>query len=1304
MGLTKEQRRQIEQQIIDHEKDYKEHRPAKIKLGDDQLEFKVEPNVMMPDKMASRRLSEYLFYRRELFTEKTVVDMGCGSGIQGIVMARFGARKVIFTDRCKWDGIEICFKDNSADNARALVPNFANRLRDGDLIFAEGDLFQGIEETTVHVIVFNHPFFSANPKKEFPGNSVVYSMLDPGDLINRFFKEARERYPDAMIVMPYFHLAGPINDPGIQALMQGYVPTTVSTFDVDAGLQNGPMSIYEFKLWEKLQRVDQTEYVKLKKVVKEEDSLVTLLRDNPAKETWQEPIPAGESTLVEEILNHRAILKVDWGEIFDEYDDEARDILFHQLLFSSLSRRVDKFLPTQGKHSILFVYYSQEGMRIGRGFYQANGLEDEQLNHEYDEFKEIVIRNNQFDLTKEILHELQRGELPSFGLHLHPGTFASIIDENAEGETCHFLESWINISFGKDHSELIAPSQQELSNESIFRLFLDSRGKTYNRETPTEFERKFFAVYLHEMKRILRKFAHVYLVPIHIDIAKSPIPVGSLIVCADSIVENEPIAEIIHMVSDFMTPIRLSEFNSQVFKHAIQSGVGTIMARNMSHNLGSHVLTTVATESTLESIHIKNSKNLYRYLQNRMDFIAQIATEFPQWTYPEWFVKLIIREFLNQKHILNYLAVSEGFGSGMIKLRIRKSKGGKTFDEIDLDKPTDDSLVAVPGGIVGNHAVYVILEDIIRNAAKHNHPHKATEKEVEQARSPLTITIDLWDNPDYEHVEITIWDDASKIEKDDSDDDLPENCNDGKGKPLHFEMNCKLTKGFIDLEGKLIKENWGLAEMRICSGYLQRESIKRIGAEGRKNLSIIKAKVIEDNEHYHLGYSFKIYKPKEVFILSKRIHNPLELRKYSVYAESMMRADTDFEFFVVDEVEDNEFLPELKKFIDATGEEKEKVHNVLKQRIELLPFRLFIVSDKIKKNLLSDFLRRRIALLTSSEFEELKKNLTSDVFEGVKKIEHFKLELYARWLKHLMESRNKQSVILSLRLSGKDAAQEGSIEANLFKNVGIKSAEKNQVLTLLGIEKLSESKEEKEKDWQLNDLPAYLSFVSTEVLAEGQTFTATENKIAYLRHGYYSAAGKAAYFENLSGNAIHFPLISHPPATEDSKYLKLKLLCQLIENGFVRIAICDERVSNSSLLESKDVQGYRFHKYLDAAGIVTVNKCKNWKIQSEKWLNELMDDGTITCSEENQQPFHRTVDVLIIHQGILDKLDMNSSEKTTWVNELKNKIPYVVVTSGRGKPEAVPANTKFLPFSTIESSLLSKPHHKFLLTSTLMNL
>lgn len=73
--------------------------------------------------------------------------------------------------------------------------------------------------------------------------------MQTGELIKRFFIEAKKHLKkDGVIIMPYFHLAGAINNPQIQAPKFGYKVVERFSMDIREGLQQGLASIYEITL------------------------------------------------------------------------------------------------------------------------------------------------------------------------------------------------------------------------------------------------------------------------------------------------------------------------------------------------------------------------------------------------------------------------------------------------------------------------------------------------------------------------------------------------------------------------------------------------------------------------------------------------------------------------------------------------------------------------------------------------------------------------------------------------------------------------------------------------------------------------------------------------------------------------------------------------------------------------------------------------------------------------------------------------------------------------------------------------
>ena len=237
----------------------------------------------------------------------------------------------------------------------------------------------------------------------------------------------------------------------------------------------------------------------------------------------------------------------------------------------------------------------------------------------------------------------------------------------------------------------------------------------------------------------------------------------------------------------------------------LKSAVGSIMSRNGSHNIGSHVLSALSHQIDT----MPDDRVFYQYIQQRMGYIANVTTGFPSWTTSTMLVGDMMRTFFSQHHLLGYIADSEGLHA----YRFRDSNGVPYPDEeqsetikiwvrrVDYDKDVkvthfvsffnckpettasnsleQDVALAIPGGIVGQHAFFTILENIIRNAAKHGwatkkqNDRKAADNpdfqydanviHREEAPKNLEIHISFRVKKDDDTIEFTIWDNVSDV-------------------------------------------------------------------------------------------------------------------------------------------------------------------------------------------------------------------------------------------------------------------------------------------------------------------------------------------------------------------------------------------------------------------------------------------------------------------------------------------------------------------------------------------------------------
>lgn len=981
-------------------------------------------------------------------------------------------------------------------------------------------------------------------------------------------------------------------------------------------------------------------------------------------------------------------------------------------------------------------------------------------------------------------------------------------------------------------------------------------------------------------------------------------------------------------------------------KHAMKSAIAAIMSRNGSHNIGSHVINRVV--EAMDSLKTQDHKYFLRYLQQRMDFVAQISTEFSQWTTSHWFVKEIMRGFYEQTHLINYIARSEGLkaydgtgesDTGHIKCIIKNVKkyscnNGQvnctspnachlSIDCIPKNKPimicrvnentelcnedlSEDILISIPGGIVGFHAFYTILENFLRNSAKHcyaTHPIKDHD---------MTITIEVWNyDDDPEQYTVRIWDNYSyvsgsiktSLDKTHSADKLgnkkliiylPEgpqfSCDGctitkfdgaiptstdssimhfivdscelsneyrenlyarddirfieaaywsnycekvisemlsaGDDKlpyqsllaflsnyyiPSHIVLNNTITQSLIDQAGSLKKANWGVAEMKIATGYLQGHSIELIGGEDKNNLELLlRAISIPDNylnrRIYRLGYEFHVRKPVDVLIIASEAEakdlNINELKKGAIVVTSSYEDNNSVDSamnrsgeITVIYGESDELVSLLGKEVEVGEEAKRRHRKKVIQAIEKFgKFRLFIILDKklvksyqaVKNNIASDklFYSKRIVLLTKQDF---KNEMVKDEEGNDISYSELKSWLYLQWIKHIQENicnipgkinlvidpfstrgdspkgqainRIDEELILNVVNTIKEiinrVCNAGSIfdDDNDLTNKIKTSLENNKdALNPAGavakeiVYRLCSKYMEKDEYQELYLLmqenmidkikrilgingTGYYPSTLPRILKEDKTdaehgedsvlvryknnidkyyssninyfsdLKTTDKYIRYKRHKKFEEEDIGAiYCEDLSGGAAHFQSLCHLPKDEHNLSF---LICNLIENGLLRIGLADERIYEAATKMGTDLDILKY------AGVEIIGKiCDLYLGEGSKNIGGAsidIEDGKVILKQE--VGYH----ILIIHQGILDKINVDKFEGNnrkeridTFINLLREHIPFICITSGRGKPPELPEGTKFLTFSIIETSLLSKPHSKLTLMKQIL--
>lgn len=360
---------------------------------------------------------------------------------------------------------------------------------------------------------------------------------------------------------------------------------------------------------------------------------------------------------------------------------------------------------------------------------------------------------------------------------------------------------------------------------------------------------------------------------------------------------------------------------------AVRNAVSAIMGRNMSHNIGSHVLARLAA-SELDAIEsgamgsgaaCRAREALLSYLQRRMDFVAEVSTaDRAYWSQPLSLQSVVnclnfaeeykritagselpgprrdlrdrIRGVRDEQRplLLSFITGKESL-SASVEFGVPNRARDHTEDE--TPRPT---FFACPGGEVGAHALLVILENVIRNSARHGDDALAANAE------PVVVHVVPSDSstPSADHslLEITIIDLHTRLTSDgrrlpivDSDSSqLAERQSDDAKKPVEDgtslgsddrsipdRINAALhADSLIDQSGQPNPRNWGVREMQICAHYLRHLPLSALESvdPSTRNPTVLQARtqrVEVDGEWMHcLTYTLYLQNPRLVALLA----------------------------------------------------------------------------------------------------------------------------------------------------------------------------------------------------------------------------------------------------------------------------------------------------------------------------------------------------------------------------------------------------------------------------------------------------
>ena len=329
--------------------------------------------------------------------------------------------------------------------------------------------------------------------------------------------------------------------------------------------------------------------------------------------------------------------------------------------------------------------------------------------------------------------------------------------------------------------------------------------------------------------------------------------------------------------------------SEQVETTAVRAAIAQVMARNMSHNFGSHVLSQLGGENVYEhltdetvlalkkynpdgpdklydDIIDKKSKNhqlqyFFQYLKSRMDYLSEVTFGIPNLLTTKMMYGNVMKELDQVRILLNYI-------SGVSEFQYN-------FKLMYNNEPLNDQKdigIAFPSDVLGCHAFYNIIENIIRNTAKH-----AGKKNDEKT---ITFTIhfkDIKECGEIEGVEELYCVEIDNGVQEDGIDDIIYGKKDENEKTVVKGLIDHLNDSVLDEHHNLRNHSLGLLEMEASAAFLRQIDLPDIESDNytvdkdnhyyhEKRLNIIKPFKTKEG---HLGYRFFVQKPKEFLFVVK---------------------------------------------------------------------------------------------------------------------------------------------------------------------------------------------------------------------------------------------------------------------------------------------------------------------------------------------------------------------------------------------------------------------------------------------------
>ena len=717
--------------------------------------------------------------------------------------------------------------------------------------------------------------------------------------------------------------------------------------------------------------------------------------------------------------------------------------------------------------------------------------------------------------------------------------------------------------------------------------------------------------------------------------------------------DGEPPSGFLDALHELVVPIltRFGRFDQALYNyrrlrsHALRATVSGILARSMAHDIGSHMLAKMEFQTSVKE-EAEELDCLREYLRVRMVWIAEATTSEPSWSMPLRLKSDVLDPF-------------EKLDSGNVTPMLRYLAKDREIDKVSFELHGDGDLpIAFPTGVVGAHAVYALLENVIRNAAKYRDDGNGGE---------LVCHLRLCDSVgDQFLVRLRVWDDRSRYRKK-KFEEIQRCC-----APISSENAGEHAKDeavywpFVDASGERFPRGGGIKEMRVAAAWLRGEPLQgALQAEespgsGSERPPLLRPIIVDGSgeereptaagcDDLFMGYELFVRRPTLLSVISEGLASKLgndamvrfESKGIHVAAELDPEIAASFETMVIDLGDDTDLLDQLTSHRNQ------------------LPVRLLVRG------------KTQGLLPLCSDIEE---SVLGSIDEDLEESRFFSLCLLdaeKRWLRDVLKVDPEESRTLLVNLLPKGA--DGASTSDREECAQWQSAAKELSDRLA--------------PWQVC-VPD--TFDAMKSLCEGA------RHLAVVRHHeapFHSDPPIETVSDWKYSRASTIDSLLRSPPAESAE--QVRLLWRLFEAMAIGVYIIDERLGpelqaegNRKLMLRLESMGVRFPGF-------------NYASPSTSSLESLaatlkFGEKQTAADAQAPSPF-----VLFVHRGLLEER-IGPEELAERINELREGAPLVVFTSDRGADsDRLPPGTRFVPFSALEAAV--RAEDKLQLVTLAMN-